>query len=578
MLQTILLRDFVIVDQLELDFSSGFTVLTGETGAGKSILLDALSLVLGERADSSQIREGSNRAEISALFRIESEQAKSLSQWLDEQGFPLEDDGQSLLLKRTVETNGRSRAFINGRIATLTQLREAGDQLVDIHGQHAHQLLLKGGAQRELLDRHAGLLPLATEVAQAFKSLVNSRRRLQQAENAGQDIEREREHLKWQLEELNELSPQEGEWINLQSEHARLANGAKLIGGCQESIEILSKADNSLESTLSKISSNIRSLAELDPSLSDVSQSFESATIQLDEAIHGLNRYLQKLDLDPTRLAQVEERMQAIHTVARKYRTEPEALVQLLQETSARLDALTASQNIEALRQQVQQEESIYLKLAKQLSQKRSKAAMELSHLVTKAMQELSMAGGCLEIALVPLNEGASYGLEQIEFLVAGHAGSTPRSLAKVASGGELARISLAISVITSKASLTPTLIFDEVDAGIGGAVAETVGKLLHQLGLSHQILCVTHLPQVAAQGNQHFKVNKSQNDKKTVSQVQILGHTERVEEVARMLGGTTITETTRRHARELLEQNSILSVISKANTEISVNQRQKAP
>jgi len=556
MLQTISLRDFVIVDQLELDFSSGFTVLTGETGAGKSILLDALGLVLGERADSSQIREGSNRAEISALFRIESELVQSFSQWLDAQGFPLEDDGQSLLLKRTVETNGRSRAFINGSVATLMQLREAGDQLVDIHGQHAHQLLLKGGAQRELLDRHAGLLPLATEVAQAFKTLADSRRRLKQAENAGQDVERERERLEWQLEELTELSPQEGEWTSIQSEHARLANGAKLIGGCQEAIEILSDADNSLESTLSKVCTTVGALAEHDPALGDINQALESASIQLDEAIHGLSRYLQKIDLDPARLAQVEERMQALHSTAKKYRAEVDELPALLQTTNERLDALTASQDIEALREQVKQEEVAYLKLAKQLSQKRGKAASDLGQLVTDAMQDLSMAGGRLEIALTPLSEGGSHGLEQIEFLVAGHAGSTPRSLAKVASGGELARISLAISVITSKASFTPTLIFDEVDAGIGGAVAETVGKLLHQLGQSHQILCVTHLPQVAAQGNHHLKVSKSQTAEKTVSQVQILGRPERVEEVARMLGGATITDTTRRHARELLEQN----------------------
>ena len=556
MLQTISLRDFVIVDQLELDFSSGFTVLTGETGAGKSILLDALGLVLGERADSSQIREGSNRAEISAVFRIEPELVQSFSQWLDAQGFPLEDEGQSLLLKRTVEGNGRSRAFINGSVATLVQLREAGDQLVDIHGQHAHQLLLKGGAQRELLDRHAGLLPLATEVAQTFKTLADSRRRLEQAENAGQDVERERERLEWQLEELTELSPQEGEWANIQSEHARLANGAKLIGGCQEAIDILSDADNSLESTLSKVCTNVSALAEHDSALGEINQALESASIQLDEAIHGLNRYLQKIDLDPARLSEVEERTQALHSTARKYRAEVDELPKLLLETSERLDAVTASQNIEVLREQVQQEEAAYLKLAKQLSQKRGKAAKELGDLVTNAMQDLSMAGGRLEIALAPLNEGGSHGLEQIEFLVAGHAGSTPRSLAKVASGGELARISLAISVITSKASFTPTLIFDEVDAGIGGAVAETVGKLLHQLGQSHQILCVTHLPQVAAQGNHHLKVSKSQNSEKTVSQVQILGRAERVEEVARMLGGATITDTTRRHARELLEQN----------------------
>lgn len=556
MLHTISLRDFVIVDQLELDFASGFTVLTGETGAGKSILLDALSLVLGERADSSQIREGASRAEISALFRIDPEQIQYFNQWLEEQGFPIEDGGESLLLKRTIDGNGRSRAFINGSVATVTQLREAGDRLVDIHGQHAHQLLLKGGAQRELLDRHAGLLPLASEVAQTFKTLSESRRRLEQAENAGQDIERERERLEWQLEELTELSPVEGEWLSIQSEHTKLANGAKIIGGCQEVIESLSEADSSAEAILSRACGNISALAEHDPVLCNISEALNSAQIQLDEAIHGLNRYLQKIDLDPARLEIVEERMQALHGAARKYRTEVDELPTLLVDTQERLDALTASQNIEALRDKVKTEEAAYQKIAKQLSQKRSKAAAELGKLVTDAMQNLSMAGGQLEIALTPLNEGGSNGLEQIEFLVAGHAGSTPRSLAKVASGGELARISLAISVITSKASFTPTLIFDEVDAGIGGAVAETVGKLLHQLGQSHQILCVTHLPQVAAQGNHHLKVSKSQSADKTVSQVQTLSRSERVEEVARMLGGATITDTTRRHARELLGQS----------------------
>ena len=556
MLQTLALRDFVIVDQLELDFSTGFTVLTGETGAGKSILLDALSLVLGERADSSQIREGSQRAEISALFRVDAQQVDHFNVWLDEQGFQLEDEGQSLLLKRTIESNGRSRAFINGSVATLAQLREAGDQLVDIHGQHAHQLLLKGGAQRELLDRHANHIDLVTEVSQLFKTLNESRRRLEQAENAGQDVERERERLEWQLEELTELSPQEGEWIAIQGEHARLANGAKIISGCQEAIEVLSDADNSVESTLSKASTNMSALAEHDSTLSDISQALESAQIQIDEAVHSLNRYLQKLDLDPARLSEVEGRMQALHGAARKYRTEAEDLPKLLNDTAERLEALTASQNIEALRDKVKQEEAAYLKLAKQLSQKRIKAALDLGKQVTTAMQDLSMAGGQLEIALAPLAEGGAYGLEQIEFLVAGHAGSTPRSLAKVASGGELARISLAISVITSKASFTPTLIFDEVDAGIGGAVAETVGKLLRQLGESHQILCVTHLPQVASQGNHHFKVSKSQAGDKTLSQVTPLVRSERVEEVARMLGGATITDTTRRHARELLEQN----------------------
>lgn len=556
MLQNLALRDFVIVDQLELDLASGFTVLTGETGAGKSILLDALGLVLGERADSSQIREGAQRAEISALFEIADEQIAHCNQWLDDQGFPIDDEGRALLLKRTIEANGRSRAFINGSVATLAQLREVGDQLVDIHGQHAHQLLLKSGAQRELLDRHAGLLPQVNELGELYKQWHDSRKLLSQAENAGQDIERERERLEWQYEELKALSPLEGEWDSIQVDHARLANAAKIITGCQEVIDGLSESENSAESILSKANLSISDLAEHDPALSEISQALESAQIQVDEAVHSLNRYLQKIDLDPERLGQLEERMQALHAAARKYRTDTNQLPQLLIETSERLDALSASQNIEALRSKVKEQEGIYLKAAKLLSQKRSKAATELSQLVTAAMQNLSMAGGQLEIALKSLDEGASFGLEQAEFLVAGHAGSTPRPLAKVASGGELARISLAISVITSKASFTPTLIFDEVDAGIGGAVAETVGKLLRQLGESHQILCVTHLPQVAAQGNQHFKVSKSQSGDKTLSQLNVLSRNERVEEIARMLGGATITDTTRRHARELLEQS----------------------
>lgn len=556
MLQTIALRDFVIVDALELDFTSGFTVLTGETGAGKSILLDALGLVLGERADSSQIREGCSRAEISALFQMDGDAQVAIAAWLDECGFPSEDQSQSLFLKRIVESNGRSRAFINGSVATLTQLREAGDQLVDIHGQHAHQLLLKGGAQRDLLDRHAGLTPLLTDVSKTFRTLHDLRKQLTQAENAGHDVARERERLEWQLEELTELAPMPGEWLTIQSDHGRLANAAKIISGCQESITILSESDNSVESSLSKMNGVMQDLVEHDANLKDIADALESAQIQVDEAVHSLNRYLQKLDLDPDRLARLETRMQNLYSAARKYKVDADTLPQLLLDTADHLQALTAAQDIEALRTKAIQAEEAYQKLAKQLTQKRGQAAAKLSKAVTLAMQDLSMAGGQLEIALLPLPEGGASGLEQIEFQVAGHAGSIPRSLAKVASGGELARISLAISVITSKASFTPTLIFDEVDAGIGGAVAETVGKLLRQLGESHQIICVTHLPQVAAQGNHHFKVSKSQAGNKTLSQVTALGRNERVEEIARMLGGATITDTTRRHARELLEQN----------------------
>jgi DNA repair protein RecN (Recombination protein N) len=556
MLQSLALRDFVIVDHLELDLSEGFTVLTGETGAGKSILLDALGLALGERADGSQIRETCSRAEITAIFHIDDLQKKVIADWLENQGLTPEDDGSTLLLKRIIESNGRSRAFINGSAASLNQLRDAGNRLVDIHGQHAHQLLLKSGAQRDLLDRHASLSPQVEKVNQAFKRLSESRRRLMQAENAGKDIQREQERIQWQLEELDQLAPLPDEWALIQIDHARLANAAKLIGGCQTTLDLLSESETSIHSTLSQLASEMSALAKHDQSLQTVADDIHTAEIQIEELIHSLNRYLQKLDLDPDRLGEIEARMQALHSSARKYKVRPEELNLLWEDTKDQLKAIQAAENIDALREQVDQSEAAYLKEAQSLSKKRQQAAEKLENEVTAAMQNLSMKGGQLKIALNPLAEGGSYGLEQIEFLIAAHSGSTPRPLAKVASGGELARISLAISVITSKASFTPTLIFDEVDAGIGGAVAETVGKLLAQLGQSHQILCVTHLPQVASQGNHHFKVSKIDKERKTISQVLPLSRADRVEEIARMLGGATITDTTRRHARELLGSN----------------------
>jgi len=555
MLQSLALRDFVIVDQLELDFVEGFSVLTGETGAGKSILLDALGLALGERADSSQIREGCQRAEITAIFKIDKRLETEMNTWLGAHDLPLEDGGKSLILKRSIDNTGRSRSFINGISASLNQLREAGDRLVDIHGQHAHQLLLKTGAQRELLDRHAGLDDLITQVSESFKAMSATQKKLEQAESAGADIQRERERLEWQLEELNDIAPQANEWAEIKNDHSRLANAAKIIQGGQATIDLLSESDHSIESQLNQAKQEIDALAEHDPALHQVAESLNVAQIQLDEALHSLNRYLQKMDLDPDRLAEVDARMQVLHTAARKYKVNPDDLAQLWIDTQEKLDALTAAQNIEVLRQQFQDQEAKFIKLAKELSQKRQKAAQQLSKEISTAMQTLAMSGGQLQIMLSP-SEPSAKGIDHVEYLIAAHAGSTPRPLAKVASGGELARISLAISVITSQASFTPTLIFDEVDSGIGGAVAQTVGELLKQLGQSHQILCVTHLAQVAAQGNHHFKVAKTQMNGKTSSDVSSLGRQERIEEIARMLGGTTITDTTRRHARELLGQS----------------------
>ena len=553
MLQSLALRDFVIVDHLELDFGSGFSVLTGETGAGKSILLDALALALGERADTSQIREGCQRAEISAIFMVEEHLQEEIAAWLHEADFPLEDDHR-IVIKRSMDHSGRSKAYINGGAASLNQLRELGDRLVDIHGQHAHQLLLKTGAQRELLDRHANLYDQAAKVAQAYQLMNATSKQLQQAEAAGADLQREQERLQWQLDELNEIAPQAHEWGEIQTSHARLANAAKIIQGIELAIDHLSDAENSIESQLNRVQHTINDLVKHDPNLNEINESLSNAQIQIDEAIHGLNRYRQKMDLDPDRLSELEARMQVLHTAARKYKVNPDQLPDLWISSQEKLAAFTAAQDIESLRQKLKIQESEFLKRAKDLSTRRQQAAMELGQAVSDAMQRLAMSGGQLQVLVSP-TEASRYGIDQIEFLIAAHSGSTPKPLAKVASGGELARISLAISVITSKASFTPTLIFDEVDSGIGGAVAQTVGELLRQLGESHQILCVTHLAQVAAQGDHHFKVSKQPLDGKTHSDVKSLGRQERIEEIARMLGGTTITDTTRRHARELLGQ-----------------------
>ncbi len=553
MLQSLALHDFVIVDHLELDFSSGFSVLTGETGAGKSILLDALALALGERADTSQIREGCQRAEIAAIFQVEDHLQKEIEAWLREADFLLEDDHR-IVIKRSIDHSGRSKAYINGGAASLSQLRELGDRLVDIHGQHAHQLLLKTGAQRELLDRHANLHDQVVKVAHAYQTMNATSKQLQQAEAAGADLQREQERLQWQLDELDEIAPQALEWEKIQTSHARLANAAKIIQGIELAIDTLSEAEYSIESQLNRAQHAIDDLVKHDPNLNQINESLSNAQIQIDEAIHGLNRYRQKMDLDPDKLAELEARMQVLHAAARKYKVNPEQLPELWTGAQEKLAAFTAAQDIEALRQKLKVQESDFLKQAKDLSKRRQQAAAELSQAVSHAMQHLAMTGGQLQVLVTPC-EASSHGIDQIEFLIAAHSGSTPKPLAKVASGGELARISLAISVITSKASFTPTLIFDEVDSGIGGAVAQTVGELLKRLGGSHQILCVTHLAQVAAQGDHHFKVTKQSLDGKTQSDVKNLNRHERIEEIARMLGGTSITDTSRRHARELLNQ-----------------------
>ena len=553
MLRSLHIRDFVIVDELDIDLENGFTVLTGETGAGKSILLDALSLALGERADPSQIREGKNRSEISAIFSLNATLKELVTPWFNEHDFSLDED--VIMVKRVIDTSGRSKAFINGSTATLSQLKEMAEYFVDIHGQHAHQLLLKSGAQRDLLDKQAKLEPLVNDVKILYQAWQLAVKQLKLAKEAGESLQKEQERLSWQLEELDALAPKNGEWAEIEVEHARLANAAKLIEGSQLAVQLLQEQDSNAEELLSRAFHEIADLAKLDSHLEDAKIAIESAQIQISEAGHSLNRYLQKIDVDPDRLEIVEERLKALHSAAKKFKVSPEDLPSTWQEIKEKVAAIKNSQDLDALEAKLQETHAAYLKSAKKLSQERAKAAKAMETAVTAAMQDLAMSGGIFAIQLEPLSEGSMHGLEQVDFLVAGHPGVTPKSLSKVASGGELARISLAISVITSKASHIPTLIFDEVDSGIGGAVAETVGKRLKELGQAHQVLCVTHLPQVAAEGHQHWKVTKETHENVTISSMTCLNRQDRVEEIARMLGGAEITDTTRRHARELLGQ-----------------------
>ena len=549
MLKHLIIRDFVIVDTLELDFISGFTALTGETGAGKSILIDALSLALGERGDAGMVRAGCERADISAEFDISS--LPLLQNWLREQ--ELDGDDGICLLRRTLDSSGRSRGFINGRSATLQQLREAGEHLVDIHGQHAHQSLVRGDAQRVLLDSHAGLGKQAEEVMVGYRTWQALHRRRQQLEQNAEAVAAERELLSFQRRELETLNFAADEWESLQADHARLSHAASLLETAQFGVEVLSEADTACLAQLNALTSRLRSGLEFDAGLQGTLTMLESAQNELQEAVYALRHYQQKLDTDPQQLRQQEQRMADVVEAARKYRVPPEQLPQALTGIVARLDELGGSADLAELARQDEAARAAYLDAARSLSEARITAAEAMSAEITAAMQTLAMQGGQFSVALLPLNEGNEHGLEIVEFQVAANQGTPLRSLAKVASGGELSRISLAIQVAASRAAAVPTLIFDEVDSGIGGRVAEIVGSLLKQLGKRHQVMCVTHLPQVAAQADAQWQVSKASHAGKTLSSIRVLEETERIEEIARMLGGVKITETTRKHAAELL-------------------------
>lgn len=550
MLRFLCIRDFVIVDFLELDFSHGFTVLTGETGAGKSILIDALSLVLGERGDAGMVRSGCGCAEISAEFDIAG--LPDLQARLCEQ--ELGGDGSACLFRRILDASGRSRGFINGRSVTLQQMREMGSYLLDIQGQHAHQSLLRPNMQRALLDAYAGLENEVGILAGLFREWQALRYRQVELKDRSESTVAERDLLSFQKRELEMLNFSLPAWEELQEEYARLSHAASLMEIAHLGVELLGDAETACLNQLNAFAVRLRDSVQFDGALQNILDMVESGRNNVQEAVYALRHYLHKLDIDPQRLCEQEQRMAAVMDVARKYRVAPEQLPAVLQDILTRLDAVIRDDDLDALAQQETIARDQYQFAANEISSARKKAAEKLSAAITDLMQSLAMQGGRLTVALKPLVEGNAHGLETPEFQIAINAGSPLSSLAKVASGGELARISLAIQVATSQAATVPTLIFDEVDSGIGGKVAEIVGALLKRLGRRYQVICVTHLPQVAAMADTQWQVSKAIRSGITVSSISILSPEERIEEIARMLGGVIITGTTRKHAAEMLE------------------------
>jgi DNA repair protein RecN (Recombination protein N) len=543
-LKRIALRDFVIIRELELELAEGFSVLTGETGAGKSILVDALQLALGARAEAAVVREGAPRAEISAEFDLPA----SLLPWLQDAGF---EPGEALLLRRVVDNQGKSRAWINGSAATATQLREVGDHLVDIHGQHAWQSLTRPSSVRALLDGYAGI---ATDrLQQLWASWRAAQKTLADARSAQDSLQRERERLAWQIGEVDKLAPGADEWDELNASHTRLSHAQALIDAAQGAQDLLDGEEASARSGLAQALDALRAQEHLEPQFREVAEVLASSLAQVEDAAHSLQAYLRKTDLDPERLAELDERMSLWVSLARRYKRQPVELPALLASWKEELAKLDAAADLAALEAAEKKEAEAFLAEARSLAKARAKAAPQLAKAVTLAMQGLGMQGGRFEVALEKLEAPTASGLEDVGFLVAGHAGSTPRPVGKVASGGELSRIALAIAVTTSRLGEAQTLIFDEVDSGVGGAVAETVGRLMKQLGRDRQVLAVTHLPQVAACADHHLVVAKQAQGKGVASSVAPVEGEKRVAEIARMLGGERLSGTTLAHAKEML-------------------------
>ena len=548
MLLALSLQNFVIVEKLNLNFQNGFTVLTGETGAGKSITLDAIALLLGDKADYGQIRTGANEAQLSALFDISEHPA--LQAELREQGL-LDDDSSELAIRRTIDIKGKSRSYINNQAATLAQLKHIGSQLIDIHGQNAHHSLNQESAQRQLLDAFSGSLKLVEQTQAAYQAWQSAQQALNEAQTQAENIAIERERLEWQYNELDQLAPEAGEWESLNQSHDSLANAAELLQAANEVLEYID-SDNGIARQISRSQRTLNKLAHIEPRFAESLEMLDSIEAELSEISRNLGDVLSDIEINPHELQAKEERIGDLMSTARKYRIEPEELPNKLAEIQAALQQLEAATDIEALQKNVAQAQDAYMQIAQQLSSARHKAASKLAHETTEHMQTLAMKGAKFHIELQPSSPTA-HGLEHIQYQVAANKGTPLRPLNKVASGGELARISLSIQVVTSQYTQVPTLIFDEVDTGIGGGVAETVGRALRTLGKQHQVLAITHLPQVAACGEHHWQVAKHSDGEQTVSEISVLDDSTRVNEIARMLGGEKITDTTRQHAAEML-------------------------
>ena len=553
MLLSLNIHDFAIVDRIQVEFGGGMTVLTGETGAGKSILIDALAFALGERGSIKAVRSGAQRAEFSAEFDV-SQQAEAQA-WLMDHA--LDADGECLT-RRVIGADGRSRAFVNGHAVTMQQLRTLGDFLVDIHGQHCHQSLTRRGVQRELLDHFGGLAAEAGECRERYAAYRRLADELARTAEAGQASRTDL--LRFQLDELRQLAPDAGEFAELEIERRRLRHGSRLLEGAQRAMAAISENEaGSAVALLAQAQKAIDTLTALDESLSEIGGYLAAAGIQLDEAGAALTRYVASLDADPDRQAWVDERLADLKATARKHRVQPEALPAVLERLARELDELVnAAERGRELEALLTAARDAYLEAARRLSAKRRQAATAFEDDVSDAMQGLGMSGGRFECRIAPLDpqQPQAAGLDDIEFLISANPGQPTAPLAQVASGGELSRMSLAIQVIANDGSRIPTMIFDEVDAGVGGSVAEMLGWRLADLGRSRQVLCVTHLPQVASLADRHFRIKKVTDGQVTCTIAAELSHEERIDELARMLGGVDITARTRDHAAEMLAQS----------------------